>query len=180
MRCGVEVAAVRAEPRDDAEQVTQALRGESLEIEERLAGWVHVRTSYGYPGWVRSETLTGDSPLDLARTYLGSRYEWGGMTAAGIDCSGLVHMAFRLSGRIVPRDACQQDEAGEDVAVPHVGDLVTYGDPVDHVAFWIGDGSILHSTGRDGGVGVVEEREPATLRARRRRFVRLSALPQSG
>jgi len=173
MRCGAEVAPIRAQPRDDAEQVTQALRGELLEVEERREGWVRVVTGYAYPGWVREEHLTGDTPLDLARTYLGARYEWGGMSSAGIDCSGLVHMAFRLCGREVPRDARQQDGVGVEVPEPEPGDLVTYGDPVDHIAFWAGDGRILHATGRDGGLGVVEEDEPDWLRARRRRFVRL-------
>ena len=173
MRCGAEVAPVRAEPRDDAEQVTQALRGELLEIEERRDGWSRVRTGYDYPGWIREEHLVGDTPLELARTFLGAPYEWGGMSAAGIDCSGLVHMAYRLCGRVVPRDAWQQDEAGAAVDEPRTGDLVTYGDPVDHIAFWVAAGRILHSTGRNGGVGVVEEDEPASLSARRRRFVRL-------
>jgi hypothetical protein len=169
----VEVAPVRAEPSDGAEQVTQALRGEPLVMEERCDGWARVRTTYDYPGWIREEHLVGDSPLDLARTFVGTRYEWGGMSAAGIDCSGLVHMAFRLAGRMIPRDAADQDAAGEQVEEPAAGDLVTYGDPVDHIAFWVAPGRILHSTGRDGGIGVVEEDEPPSLSARRRRFVRL-------
>ena len=173
MRCAVDVAALRAEPRDEAEQVTQVVRGEPLEVEGRAGGWANVRTTYGYPGWIREEQLTGDSPLELARSYLGARYEWGGLTSRGVDCSGLVHMAFRLSGRFAPRDAWQQDEAGEEVAEPSPGDLVTYGDPVDHIAFWLGDGRILHATGRAGVECVLEEPEPAELGARRRRFVRL-------
>lgn len=173
MRCGVEVASVRAEPRDDAEQVTQALRGEPLSVLETARGWARVETSYGYPGWIREEELCGDAPLDVARTFLGSPYEWGGLTARGLDCSGLVHSSYRLCGLSVPRDADQQDEAGTPVEEPAVGDLVIYGDPVDHIAFWAGEGAILHSTGRDGGLGVVEEPEPAELRARRRRAVRL-------
>jgi hypothetical protein len=173
MRCGVEVAPIRAAPADDAEQVTQALRGELLEVEERDGGWFRVRTAYAYPGWIRDEHLVGDDPLDVARTFLGTPYEWGGISSAGIDCSGLVHVAFRLCGRIVPRDAWQQDEAGTVVEEPHAGDLVTYGTPVDHIAFWVGPGRILHSTGRDGGIGVVEEDEPAQLLALRRRFVRM-------
>jgi cell wall-associated NlpC family hydrolase len=133
-----------------------------------------VETSYGYPGWVRESDLCGDAPLDVARTFHGTPYEWGGLSGRGIDCSGLVHLAYRLCGTVVPRDADQQDEAGAEVAgEPEVGDLVTYGDPVDHIAFWAGDGAILHSTGRDGGIGVVEEPEPAELRARRHRVVRL-------
>lgn len=183
MRCAVDVAPVRAEPRDDAEQVTQALRGEPLDAGERRDGWARVTTAYGYPGWVREEALeegegelvadASGSPVDVARSYLGTRYEWGGLTERGIDCSGLVHMAYRRLGRLVPRDADQQEAAAVEVDELAPGDLVTYGDPVDHIAFWVGDGRILHSTGRDGGVGVVEEPEPASLRVRRHRLVSL-------
>lgn len=184
MRCAVDLASVRAEPDDAAEQVTQLLRGEPVRVESRASGWARIRTAYDYPGWVRRDALeegdgalaSGDegSPIDVARSYLGAPYLWGGMTDRGIDCSGLVHMAFRRTGRLVPRDADQQEDAGAPLEEPSPGDLVTYGDEVaDHIAFWVGDGRILHSTGRDGGIGVVEEDEPAYLRARRRKLVRL-------
>ena len=185
--CSVEVAPVRAEPRDDAEQVTQALRGEPLTVEERRDGWARIRTAYDYPGWVREEALDpqppsrgsdpflsgkGGDPVDEARAYLGTPYEWGGMTERGIDCSGLVHMAYRRAGRLVPRDADQQEAAGEEVPESELrpGDLVCYD---GHIAFWLGDGRILHSTQREGVDGVVEEPEPAELRPRFHRYVRL-------
>jgi cell wall-associated NlpC family hydrolase len=85
-------------------------------------------------------------------------------------------MSYRRSGKLVPRDSGQQEEAGVEVSEPSPGDLVTYGDPggpADHIAFWLGDGQILHSTGREDGIGVVEEPEPEYLRARRRKLVRL-------
>ena len=183
MRCAVDVAPVRAKPDDASEQVTQTLRGEPLHADERRDGWVRVLTAYDYPGWMREEHLEeGDgslpadasgSPLDVARTYLGTRYLWGGMTDRGIDCSGLVHMAYRRGGRLVPRDADEQEAAAAEVRELQVGDLITYGDPVDHIAFYVGDGRILHSTGRDDGIGVVEEPEPEYLRARRHKLVRL-------
>jgi cell wall-associated NlpC family hydrolase len=111
--------------------------------------------------------------VSLARSFLGAPYEWGGLTGRGIDCSGLVHMAFRLAGRLVPRDSWQQEEAGTPVESPGPGDLLTYGaGRADHIAFWLGEGRILHATAR-GGLGVVEEPEPAELKARRRRAVRL-------
>jgi cell wall-associated NlpC family hydrolase len=99
------------------------------------------------------------------------------MTERGIDCSGLVHMAYRWIGRLVPRDADQQEAAGALVADDDLrqGDLVTYGagDQATHIAFWLGEGRILHSTERDGVDGVVEEVEPDDLRAQRRRLIRL-------
>ena len=83
-------------------------------------------------------------------------------------------MSFRAVGRLVPRDADQQEAAGTAVSGPRPGDLVSYGDAAaDHVAFWLGDGQILHATGREGVEAVVEEREPAELAARRRRAFRL-------
>ena len=179
---------MRAEPDDAAEQVTQAVRGEPLTVHERRDGWCFVVTAYDYPGWIREDALSdaegslpaardGD-PVEEARGFLGSPYLWGGMTEQGIDCSGLVHMAYRSLGRLVPRDADEQEEAGKPVVEEEArpGDLVTYGDEggerADHIAFWLGEGRILHATGRDD-LGVVEEEEPPQLRARRRRIVRL-------
>ena len=93
-----------------------------LFVEERAGGWARVVTAYGYPGWVRDEALedgrascrepADGSPLDVARSYLGAPYLWGGLTEGGIDCSGLVHMAYRRLGRLVPRDAAQQERGG--------------------------------------------------------------------
>jgi cell wall-associated NlpC family hydrolase len=175
--CTVDVAALRAEPDDRAEQVTQVLRGEPLAAEEHRDGWVRVRTAYDYAGWLREAAVQGDAIAE-ARALLGAPYEWGGLSERGIDCSGLVHLAFRRAGRLVPRDAWQQEEAGQPVAENDLraGDLVTYGEAerADHIAFWLGEGRILHATSRVGSV--VEEDEPGELQARRRRLVRMRSL----
>jgi hypothetical protein len=68
VRCAAAVAPVRAEPSDDAEQVTQALRWEPLRVEERRGDWARVVTAYDYPGWIRADALEeGEGELPSAR-----------------------------------------------------------------------------------------------------------------
>jgi cell wall-associated NlpC family hydrolase len=179
--CSVEIAAVRAEPKEDAERVTELLRGEPVRVEGRHDGWARIRTAYDYPGWVREDELGGPTadPVAEARRFLGTPYRWGGLTERRIDCSGLVHIAYRRAGCLIPRDADQQEEAGLTVSDQELrpGDLITYAETGEtratHIAFWLGNGRILHSTQREGVDGVVEEQEPAHLKAMRRQAIRL-------
>ena len=188
--CGVDFAPVRAEPDDTAEQVTQALRGEPLVLEETKGVWACIRTAYDYPGWIRGDALLEAAPGDWlpkhrpdgvaaeeARAYLGAPYEWGGMTERGIDCSGLVHMAHRRLGRLVPRDAHEQEAAAEPIDESELrrGDLVCFGPPGEahHIAFWLGEGRIIHATQRARTGRVLEEPFEQARGQHEIRFVRL-------
>ncbi|MGG7381745.1 SH3 domain-containing protein, partial [Escherichia coli] len=62
-----QLAALRAEPSDDAEQVTQALAGEPLRVLEERSEWARVETAYAYPGWARRKDLGGERDKEWLR-----------------------------------------------------------------------------------------------------------------
>ncbi|MDK2928281.1 MAG: hypothetical protein PWR31_1972 [Bacillota bacterium] len=103
--------------------------------------------------------------LEYALTLLGTPYLWGGVTAAGVDCSGLVYIAYRTAGIDLPRDADQQYKCGWAVTQPlAAGDLVFFateepGFPA-HVGLYLGRGRFLHASSRLGGVVVTSLNAP--------------------
>lgn len=92
-----------------------------------------------------------------ARAFAGARYEWGGVTECGVDCSGLVQTTFAARGIALPRDSSAQAGVGQEVALDAVrpGDLLFFSDnggAVTHVAFAAEDDCLTHSTVSCGGV----------------------------
>jgi hypothetical protein len=66
-------------------------------------------------------------------------YIWGGVSSYGLDCSGLVHLAWRRLGVSLPRDADDQARATRPVAIgaERPGDLYFFarpGRPIHHIA----------------------------------------------
>jgi gamma-D-glutamyl-L-lysine dipeptidyl-peptidase len=122
--------------------------------------------------WVAAGELAERFPanpaavVDTARRFFrGTSYLWAGVTPWGVDCSGLVQRCYALHGMPLPRDAWQQAEAtqcrpGDLLGTHEVGDLLFFSDREDrritHVGFATGDGGMVHSALRRGGV--VEER----------------------
>lgn len=111
-----------------------------------------VRTPDG-PGWIargsftRAEPPTGASIVAAAKQFRGLRYLWGGVSAWGFDCSGLVWDLFRAHGVTVPRDTGPQSRGGRPVPARglRAGDLVFYGSPATHVAIVAGRGTMIES-----------------------------------
>jgi cell wall-associated NlpC family hydrolase len=89
---------------------------------------------------------TGESVVATAREYLRTPYRWGGMTGDGIDCSGLVWVAYRCHGVTLPRDADQQRGVGDPVGRDELaaGDLLFF---PGHVAIATGSESFVHAYG---------------------------------
>jgi cell wall-associated NlpC family hydrolase len=98
--------------------------------------------------------------LATAQRYVGTRYVYGGETpAGGFDCSGFVQYVFGKHGVALPRTSRQQAAAGrplsESLAALEPGDLMLFsskGVRVDHVAIYVGNNRILHSSAGAGGV----------------------------
>lgn len=92
-----------------------------------------------------------------AEAFAGVRYEWGGVTDQGVDCSGLVQTTFAARGVALPRDSSQQAREGAEVALDEVapGDLLFFSEnrrSVTHVAFAAAGDCLVHSTVSCGGV----------------------------
>jgi cell wall-associated NlpC family hydrolase len=145
-------AALRPEPRASAPAVGLLPAGAILREWRREGDWVGTSL-----GWVRSDQLVArealpqrvPTPDDLVATalvFFATPYLWGGTTAAGIDCSGLVQQVYRLNGVGLDRDADQQALGGRAVDTPRTGDLLFFGSPsVTHVALSLGGDEFIHA-----------------------------------
>ena len=114
-------------------------------------------------------TATGTAVVEAARKHLGVPYLWGGTDPdKGFDCSGLVQHAYRQAGIEMPKWSRHQATMGVEVAslddaLP--GDVLAFGEPVNHVAIYLGDGRMLHAPRSGDVVRTTEiDRPIATIR----------------
>ncbi|MBP0440571.1 C40 family peptidase [Tianweitania sediminis] len=89
--------------------------------------------------------------VDVAESLLNTPYLWGGASAFGIDCSGLVQLAMRMAGMFALRDTDMQASTigepigpGPDYSLLKRGDLVFW---KGHVAIVAGPDEIVHASG---------------------------------
>lgn len=114
-----------------------------------LEGGGHVPTLHVCP----VDTVARDW-VSVAHMLLGAPYLWGGRSAAGVDCSGLVQLARQAAGLPCPRDSDMQQAAQGTAVEPdglRRGDLVFW---KGHVGIMLSGGQLLHANAYHMAVAV--------------------------
>lgn len=118
----------------------------------------YIRTEHIFPlGYAEDDIRR--SIVNTAFSYLGTQYRWGGRTNHGIDCSGLCFNAYRFNGIDIWRDAdIEKSKNLKKIPLEEAkkGDLLFF---KGHMAIYLGDGEIIHSSASRGKVAVEELNE---------------------
>ena len=131
---------VYSEPSEKAQTICDLVGGDVLRV--ALNGnkvvtkgkWAQIELPSGTKGWVlkdavkplgerinirkgdTSDQLISDEKMEAiiasAEQLLGVPYFWGGMSAKGVDCSGLVRISAIMNDVLLPRNASQQIYCG--------------------------------------------------------------------
>ena len=148
---------VFAAPRVQSARLFELSYGVALHLEPSAEGdedgWSRVRRAHGEAGFVRSALLsslgeprkaTAEAIVAFAARFLEAPYLWGGVTAWGLDCSGLVQTVYAAHGLALPRDTDQQARCGREVGLDGArpADLLFF---PGHVALSLGGTRLLHA-----------------------------------
>ncbi len=117
-------------------------RGEYVQIAEYQ--YVHMR---------HLEPLAEKDFVAIAERFVGVPYVWGGKTAAGLDCSGLIQTALQAVGKDAPRDTDMMEKTlGAPVdAASRRGDLVFW---KGHMGVMLDEARLLHANAHHMAVAV--------------------------
>lgn len=123
-------------------------------------GFVEKKKVMDFDDWKNTVSCTEESICNVAKTFLGLPYLWGGSSSKAVDCSGFVQSVYFMNGLILQRDASLQALHGSSVDITNgynrleKGDLLFFGSKkngiahVTHVAIYIGNNEYINSSGR--------------------------------
>lgn len=117
-----------------------------------LIGYVSSDYLKVFEGEIPAATSAGQEAVNIAASFLGVPYVWGGTSPSGFDCSGLMQYVYKQLGYSINRVADAQMKNGIAVSRAELmpGDLVGfYSSPgsgyVSHIGMYAGDGLMIHA-----------------------------------
>ena len=148
---------IRSQRARDSQIVTLLSFGTNVPILEKTSEYSRIQLINGEEGFIPmqqeiSERNRNDI-IKLATYLIGVPYIWGGKSSFGYNCSGFVQMILKTVGISMPRDTGLQIKADllEEISISdtQLGDLIFFSEDnrINHVAFFIGDGNIIHCSG---------------------------------
>ena len=137
--------------------------GTKLKTAGDMSGFSKIEIGNGRFGWVDSRSIDAMRPVrDIARLradvvktaelFLNSSYLWGGRSSFGVDCSGLVNLAYRANGIDLARDSGDQRLMSKAITAEELepSDLVFVSakgdfDRIVHVMLYAGGENLIES-----------------------------------
>lgn len=106
-------------------------------------------------------SATRTAIVAYAKQFLGNPYVYGGTSLTnGADCSGFTQSVFAHFGISTGRSSRDQAAKGKEISMSAIqpGDLLFYasGSYINHVAIYIGDGKIIHSSNPTTGITITK------------------------
>lgn len=166
--CGSDVR-IRSGASLSAGVITIIGNGTQMQVIGVSGNWYKV-SGDGIIGYVHSDYLSlncptaqasgaGQAIVDTAMKYMGVPYVWGGTSASGFDCSGLVYYVYKECGYTINRTAASiyQNGVAVDRSQLQVGDAIcfsSYSNSIGHVGIYIGNEQFIHASSSDGVVTI--------------------------
>ena len=121
-----------------------------------LSGYISADYVRVYAGTGGEGSSIGEDVVELALSYVGTAYVYGGSSPRGFDCSGFTMYIFGQFGYSLPHSATSQwynSGSYVDKSDLQPGDLVLFCDPryskgkaCSHVGIYIGDNQFVHAS----------------------------------
>ena len=135
--------------------IFSACSGSKVNVSVTIDGKGGRNTSTGNSGEAGSKAPNNvaERAVRSAIAYTGTKYQYGGCSKRGIDCSCLMYSAYQNAGLTLPRTSSAQSSYGKRVYIGELipGDLVFFNMEragVDHVGIWIENDTIIHCSGQ--------------------------------